>query len=381
MPLLLAVLMWAPGAWAQTADGSQPASEPVVASEGKPSGFIWIPPTVVYHDWVILLLAYYSGLDGIGAGFELSRPFRSPFLDDGVVDDSELLVKARVYEQMHGEIEVATENALFDGNWTMRTRVLYATRLREFWGVGPNIADTNKERFRPRDLSAYVEILRRIARFRVGLRVEAQDYQYLETKPDGLLDSGEYPGVTSTGMTILGAGLTVDIDYRNDRYNPSNGWWLQGYYIAFQSSNSSVGDFNNIYLEIRSYLSLTRVDVLALQLFTFSVNKGAPIWRYSSLGGRAHTRGYSRNRYLDRRMAAAQAEWRRPFFWRFDMSVFAGTALVGPTWSKFQWKHHRPTVGAGLYVRIPEVSSITIRGDLAMGDESLHANLSIGHSF
>ena len=246
MPLLLAVLMWAPGAWAQTADGSQPASEPVVASEGKPSGFIWIPPTVVYHDWVILLLAYYSGLDGIGAGFELSRPFRSPFLDDGVVDDSELLVKARVYEQMHGEIEVATENALFDGNWTMRTRVLYATRLREFWGVGPNVADTNKERFRPRDLSAYVEILRRIARFRVGLRVEAQDYQYLETKPDGLLDSGEYPGVTSTGMTILGAGLTVDIDYRNDRYNPSNGWWLQGYYIAFQSSNSSVGDFNII---------------------------------------------------------------------------------------------------------------------------------------
>ena len=369
--------MWAPGVRAQTVDGPEPA----VASEGKSSDFIWIPPTVVYHDWVFLLQAYYSGLDGVGAGFEVSRPFRFPFLGDYVVDDSELLVKARVYEQMHGEIEVTTENALFDGNWTMRTRFLHATRLREFWGVGPNVPDTNKERFRPRDLSAYLEFLRRFARLRVGARVELQDYQYLETSPDGLLESGEFPGVTSDGTTILGVGLTWDVDFRNDRYNPSSGWWLQGYYMAFGSSNSSEGDFNNIYLEVRSYLSLTRVDVLALQVFTFSENKDAPIWRYSSLGGRAHTRGYSRNRYLDRRMAAVQAEWRRPFFWRFDMSVFAGTALVGPTWSKFQWKHHRPTVGAGLYVRIPEVSSITIRGDLAMGDESLHGNLSIGHSF
>jgi hypothetical protein len=376
-PLLFAILVWAPGARAQTAD----VPEPVVAAEGKSSSFIWIPPTVVYHGWVFLLQAYYSGLDGIGAGFEVSRPFRFPFLGDSVIDDSELLVRARVYEQMHGEFEVTTEHALFDGKWTMRTRFLHATRLREFWGVGPNVPDTNKERFRPRDLSTYVEFLCRIARLRVGVRVELQDYKYLETKPDGLLESGKFPGVKSAGTTILGVGLTWDVDFRNDRYNPSSGWWLQGYYMGFGSSNSSEGDFNNLYLEVRSYVSLTRVDVLALQVFTFAVNKDAPVWRYSSLGGRAHTRGYSRNRYLDRRMAAAQAEWRRPFFWRFDMSVFAGTALVGPTLSKFQWKHHRPTFGAGLYVRIPEVSSITIRGDLAMGDESLHANLSIGHSF
>ena len=96
--------MWAPGVRAQTVDGPEPA----VASEGKSSDFIWIPPTVVYHDWVFLLQAYYSGLDGVGAGFEVSRPFRFPFLGDYVVDDSEFLVKARVYEQMHGEIEVTT---------------------------------------------------------------------------------------------------------------------------------------------------------------------------------------------------------------------------------------------------------------------------------
>jgi len=376
-PLLLAVLIWAPDVRAQTVG----VAEPVVASKDKPFGFIWIPPTIVYHDWVFLLQAYYSGLDGIGVGYEMSRPFSFPFVSDQVVDDSELIVKARVYEQMYGEFEATTEHTLFDGGWTLRTRFLHSTRLREFWGVGPDIPNTDRERFRPRDLSAYVEVLRRFARLRVGFRLEVEDYQYLETEQNGLLESGEFPGVSSSGTTILGAGLTWDVDFRNDRYNPTNGWWLQGYFMSFGSSNSSEGDFNNFYLEARSYQSLTKVDVLALQIFFFAVNKHAPVWRYSSLGGRAHTRGYSRNRYLDRRMGAVQAEWRRPFFWRFDLSVFGGVALVGPIWSKFEWKHRRPTVGAGLYVRIPEVSSITIRGDLAIGDESVHGNLSIGHAF
>jgi hypothetical protein len=376
-PLLFVALMWVSVARAETVD----ASEPTVASKDKSTGFILIPPTVVYHDWVFLLQAYYSGLDGVGAGFEMSRPFRYPFLGGSEVDDAELLVRARVYEQMHGEVEITTENTRHERRWTLRTRFRYSTRLREFWGVGPDVPDTNRERFRPRDLAGYVELLRRFASLRMGIRIEAQGYQYIETEPDGLLESGEFPGVSSSGSPILGVGLTWDLDFRDDRYNPANGWLLQGYLMRFGALDSKQRDFNNLYLEFRSYHSLSRVDVLATQLFIFAVDSDAPVWRYSSLGGRAHTRGYSRNRYLDHRMGAVQVEWRRPFFWRFDMSLFAGTAIVGPTLSEFQWKYQRPTVGAGLYVRIPEVSNITIRGDLALGDESVHGNLAIGHAF
>jgi hypothetical protein len=54
---------------------------------------------------------------------------------------------------------------------------------------------------------------------------------------------------------------------------------------------------------------------------------------------------------------------------------------VTPEWAKMQLRHHRPTFGAGLSLVIPQVSSIAIRGDLAVGDESLHGRIAIGLAF
>ena len=85
--------------------------------------------------------------------------------------------------------------------------------------------------------------------------------------------------------------------------------------------------------------------------------------------------------YLDQRMVAAQAEWRRPLFWRFDMQLFAGAATVARDWDGLSVRHLHPTFGAGLSLPIPQVSSVPVRGDLALGDESVHADLSIGFAF
>jgi len=132
---------------------------------------------------------------------------------------------------------------------------------------------------------------------------------------------------------------------------------------------------------VRTYRAVSSKDVLAFQYFVFSVSDGAPVWRYAAIGGREHSRGYARNRYLDQHMMSAQLEWRRHIWWRLSGQLFAGSAIVAPGWSDFQVKRQHPTFGVGASLAIPEVNSVAIRGDLAWGDEDVHGRLAIGLAF
>jgi len=388
--LMLVALGWlavAQPSLAQPASG-QPedesaaeATDTAAADAPDAWGLNWIPPSGFYKGWVFLLQGYYSGLDGFGAGLDLSRPFTVPVLTDYLGTDIEFSASGRVYEQLHGQLEIRTEATIGEGRWNPRAVLQSSTRLREFWGVGSDVPDINKELFRPRDLRMYLELLRRFGRLGVGFRVEWQDYQYLETESGGLLESGEFSGVSAGGKTVFGYGLTFDLDHRNDLYNPSAGWWFQGYVMSFGHFDDGGADFGNMYLDGRAYWGVTSDDVLAFQAFFFGVQDSAPVWRLASLGGREHSRGYSRNRYLEKRMAALQVEWRRPLFWRLHMQLFTGTAVVTARWKKMQLKDQRPTFGAGLSVQVPEVSSVALRGDLATGGGSVHGTLSIGYAF
>lgn len=352
------------------------------SAEKEPDrGLRLIPPGGYYGDWIFLLEAYYSGLDGVGLGLEVSRPFTVPFLERYSVSGVEFQARGKLYEQFRGELELKGQAELQGGQWSLRSSFLHATRGREFWGVGPDLSADSREFFRPRDARLYFETLRRLRRLRVGVRLEGQDYQYLETTPGGLLESGAYPGVSSSGRTIFGYGLVWELDNRNERYNPSRGWWLQGFALKFEQLDGDGPNFMNYYVDLRHYRALNDRNVLAVQAFAYGVGSDAPVWRYAAVGGREHSRGFSRNRYLDRRMFAAQVEWRRPLWWRFGLQVFTGTALVADDIRKMQLKHQHPTFGVGLSLQVPEVSSVAIRGELAVGDESLHGTLAIGHAF
>lgn len=341
----------------------------------------WLPPSARLDDWVFLLQAYYSGLDGIGAGLEVNRLITVPVLSGLTGAQVEFKAQGRLYEQGHGELELGAETFFAGGRYAAVTRLDHSTRLREFWGVGPDLPDANREEYRPSEMRAYFELLRRFSRWRIGPRVEFHDYKYLRLTDGGLLESGDYPGVTAGGESALGVGITADFDSRDDRYHPSEGWWLEALVARMSRPGSEDPGFWSTFLDVRNFRSITAVDVLALQFFSYGVSGDAPVWRYAALGVGEHSRGYSRNRYLDRRMAAVQAEWRRPLAWRLGMQVFAGVALVTPSWPAARIDTLRPTLGAGLSVRIPAVSDVPIRGDLAMGDGDLHAALSIGFAF
>jgi hypothetical protein len=357
--------------------------EPMAEREAdRKARFIWIPPSGYYGNWVFLLQGFYSGLDGIGVGAEVTRPFKVPLLSGYADSDIELEFRGRLYEQAHGEFEASADATFAQMRWSVRAQFEHSTRLREFWGVGPDTPSTGREKYRPRDMRTYVECMRNIEYLRIGLRLELHDYMYLTMEPDGLLENGDYLGVRSTGETAAGVGLTWDYDSTDDRYAPTKGWRLRGNVMGFDVYRKGESMFLNANIDARTYLSTSPKNVFALQFFAYGVNGTAPVWRYSAIGGRAHSRGYSRNRYLDQKLAAIQCEWRRHVYRQLGLQLFAGTAVVSPAWSKVQIRYQHPTVGAGVSLVIPQVSSLAIRGELAMGDDrDVHARLDLGLAF
>ncbi len=121
--------------------------------------------------------------------------------------------------------------------------------------------------------------------------------------------------------------------------------------------------------------------VLATQVFIFDVPDNPPFWRLASLGGRSHTRGYRRDRFLDHLLVSAQAELRFPHWKRIGVTSFLGWAAVAPGWRTLQAKYMRPTAGIGLNLHYGARNAIVARFDTAVGHEGLEFEFSLSDAF
>lgn len=339
----------------------------------------WVPPRLVQSGVVFIPKGYYSSENDFGAGLEAVRPFRFPGAPEGS-EDSEWRAKARYNLDGHGRAEFRATLSLGEGRWSVRTRAGYDALALRYWGVGSDTPAEAEEVYRPQTLSAYVEILRRIApHLRAGLRGEFEDHRYLEIEEGRGLDQEGYR--TGEGQNLLGYGLVAEWDTRDDRYAPTRGLWLQGFGLFFTNNGSNDYEFTNWYLEARQFITVAPRTVLALQGFGYSLLGDPPLWRFAALGGRAHSRGYRRGRYLERRMLAFQAELRRPIYWRVDGVAFAGLANVAGRFNDIQLETMRPTIGGGLRLVLHRKRNVVLRADLAFGEDSVRSYFSIGHAF
>lgn len=338
----------------------------------------WLPPRVKGGGIVLLPKAYYSSENGFGAGLEAVRPYRFPG-STAADRDSEIRAQGRFNVDGHGAAEVEVTAHLGAGRWSTKAKAGYDALALRFWGVGSNTPSAAEETYRPQNVWAYVEIFHRVVGgLQAGLRAEWQDYRYLEVEEGGLLDTGAYAGTPADH--VLGSGAVLEWDSRDDRYAPTRGIHAQAFWLWF-GGDASDFEFSNGHLDLRSYFDLGDDNVLAVQAFTYALFGDAPLWRFASVGGRAHSRGYRRDRFLERRMAALQAEWRRPASDHIDVVVFGGVANVARRYDTFTLASMRPTLGGGLRVHPRGRRDLMMRLDLAAGEESVRTYLSFGHAF
>jgi len=377
-PLLGTLLMLALARRVAAAQVPSPPDSATVDPERQNSR--WSPPRLEGAGGVIYLpKLYYSTDNSFGAGGQILRPFRLPGCGDRALD-SEISLKARVTIDGYLRAEIRTTLYPRGADWMFRAKISHDNLSRRFWGVGTDTPSEDEENFRPQDTLAYVEFFRTLVpRLRIGVRGEYEHFKYDDVEAGGLLETTDYPGKGVDG--ISGVGLLAEWDSRDDQHDPHRGLYLQAFSLAFGEKTGSDFSFNNYNVDLRGYLPISEGQVLALQYFLYSALGDAPIWRYAELGGRPHSRGYRTGRYVDRLLMAFQAEYRRPLSWRLGLSAFAGLANVTEEYHHFELEHMRPTIGGGLLLRTGRQSNVVIRSELAAGENSLRAHLSIGHAF
>jgi outer membrane protein assembly factor BamA len=266
------------------------------------------------------------------------------------------------------------------GRYYVKSKVEYDDFALRFWGLGPNSQPEAEEVYRPRSIRAYLELFRRIApHFKAGVRYEYQRFRIVDAERGSRLAGGSVPG--TGGQRVMGAGFLLDFDTRDRPFSPTRGCYYQFFSIWFDGELGSDYDFDVYHFDLRNYFPLGRDHVLATQVFVYSAMGGAPFWRYAALGGRAHTRGYRKGRYLDHSLLAFQAEYRFPIRGRFGLATFAGLGNVAADLDKFQLEHLRPTIGAGLRYQPRRDDPLKLRLDMAAGEESVRLYLSIDEAY
>ena len=340
----------------------------------------WIPPRMSGKGFVFLPKGYYSTENKIGVGGELVYPFflRERCKPAGRL--SEIGLKGRLTQELHGRAEGTVELRCGDGKHALKLKVRYDNLSYRFWGIGSDTPSTDEEFYTSQSFLAYLEVFRRITEsFRLGIRFEHEQFKYVEIEPDGLLDRMDYRGLL--GRRIFGAGLLAEIDTRDNRYSPAAGLYWQAFALFFPDELKSAHKFSNYNMDLRNYFPLGGGNVLATQFFLYAADGSPPIYRLAALGGRPHTRGYRKGRYMDRLLIAFQSEYRSPLVWKLGIVFFGGHGNVAASTEKFRLDRMRPTVGAGLRLLVGELDRIKIRLDGALGENSVRFYLAIGEAF
>jgi outer membrane protein assembly factor BamA len=305
---------------------------------------------------------------GFGLGGKILREFYLARKEGAVPSDVQL--KGEYTFKGQKRIELVTNLRSCNDCYSLKATARYDDLALRFWGLGPDTPAENEEIYRPRDLRAYVEILRRLhSPFKLGLRYEFEHFRIIQKEPTGLLATSAVPGLG--GKHVFGAGVTLDYDTRDRFYSPTRGSYYQFFSMWFDEHLGSDYDFNVYNLDLRNYFRLAEQHILATQIFLYAAMGDAPFWRYAALGGRHHTRGYRKGRFLDHTLLAFQGEYRFPVWRQCSGVLFGGLGDVAPKLGQLRLETMRATAGAGLRFQPKPDHFLKMRLDMAAGAEGM----------
>lgn len=252
--------------------------------------------------------------------------------------------------------------------WLAKGRLQVERFPDKFWGAGPDAADSAEEAYTPRTFLVEGSVQRRVlpsANLYAGLQLRYERFRVIKSDPGGRLESGAVPG--SRGATVTGLGVVLNRDSRDDIFFPRRGdYWMLS---ALFNSRAFGGGFTYSCLKVdaRKYLPVLSSHVLAFQ-GQLQLISGTPAFNgFAKLGSDSMMRGYYAGRYRDKVMAAVQAEYRAPIFWRFGIVGFAGLGNVAPTLGALDLVRLKYSYGAGVRFRISSHETTNIRMDVAFG--------------
>jgi hypothetical protein len=200
---------------------------------------------------------------------------------------------------------------------------------------------------------------------RVGITIELNDTRILDTLTNPLFDSTL---VGRQGGQAIGAGIVFVRDNRNATFFPYGGGLYTVRFVVYPPILIADYGYTRVEADLRKYFGRNPNETLAIQAYGSFMFGTPPFYALSALGGSSRMRGYFLGRYRDRHYLAAQAEYRKMFWWRLGFAAFAGVGEVfGSEGSEFRVNRLQWSVGGGLRVLFNRAERINLRVDFGIG--------------
>lgn len=248
-----------------------------------------------------------------------------------------------------------------------------------FYGIGNNTSADEQEKFTETLYEASLQGNTHIgSNYYAGASYSFRHANINPFEETGSLATGDLNG---TGKTLISAvGLVLKRDTRDNHFYPQKGSYHTLEIFSSAKLLASNFAFTRFTLDLRRYFPIHSSHVLALQ-GVFSVAAGClPFRMLSSVG--STLRGYSTVRYIDRNLAAFQAEYRVvPVFGRFGFAGFAGVGDVFNQAGDLRPGRLKFSAGIGIRYLFSRSEKINIRLDYGIGKDSSGDYIDLNEAF
>lgn len=269
---------------------------------------------------------------------------------------------------------IAANASLYLANgWWFNAGVAAEDWPTQFYGLGNDTDVDDEEFYDSRNYKLDVALKRRVGEsLWFGPRLLVQDYRLDAIDPDGLLAAQAPPGIA--GGRVTGVGLVATRDTRDDVLAPDRGSYIGLEWTVHGDGVGSDYSFREMIIDARQFRSVRPGWVLATTQYLGMTRGEVPFQHLSAIGKFASPsllRGHISNRFLDRDVAAAQAELRLPLRGRLGAVVFAGVGDVARRLGDLRFGDLKTTGGAGLRFRVGRGERVNLRLDVGIaGDET-----------
>jgi len=285
------------------------------------------------------------------------------------------------YYTVNKQISISLDPNLYfrDNDYILSGTIFYEKWPNSFFGFGTNISRDDEEDYTTRNTGFGIDVRRRIFNnLYAGLACEFNNIKFLKVEEGGALASGHITG--SESGANAGTGFTISWDGRDNIFSPARGEFLQLESSFFGRTAGGDYTYNDLTIDLRKYYLLGLRNVLALQLYGDFIDGDAPFNYYSKVGD--IVRGYLPALYMEKKLLAAQVEYRRVPAWsRFGFTLFAGTGSVARTFAGFKYSRFKFAAGFGLRYMLVESEKVNIRIDYGIGDDSAELYLDVTEAF
>ncbi len=249
---------------------------------------------------------------------------------------------------------------------------------KEFWGIGQPVG--TKEEVTYDQYRVKTDFLFALKKdFYVGPFVWYEKFDLHEYEKGGMIDTLGLTG--SMGVITSSLGLELALENRDSLFFPTKGFYIESKALFYRKTFGSDVDFFRFDLDLRYYISFIKRQVLGLNAILNHTSGDVPIQMMPKLGNYQMMRGYPANKYTDKSLWAAQAEYRMPVWWKFGASFFVSIGQIAPEISKFNTNDIKIAFGYGLRYLLDKAQHVNVRLDIAHSIEGTFVYFTIQEAF